>query len=335
MNALALDAPSLIRIGLSAASSLGPLTIRALFERFGGEEALVSAARRGAEDVPEVMRVDVSGAVERGMQVAEDCERLGAHILFRGGPGWPKSLAVVEDAPEVLFARGRIAALEEKAVAIVGSREGTSQGRDLAFRIAAGIAEEGWASVSGLARGVDSAAHRGTLAAGGDTIAVLGCGADQAYPEENRELFDRIVEEGLVVTEFAPGMPPLSGNFPRRNRILAGLATAVVLVECRRRSGALVTCRHALEQGREIYVVPGWPGAPLSAGPLQLLREGARVIRGPEDLLEDLGGISGGVVLPAPEEEEGLESGAGRSREDLALEELLGAVSARTRRARA
>jgi DNA processing protein len=299
-----------------------------MIARFGGEEALVAAAQRSASEIPEEMRGDVAVSIDRGRRVAEDCAQAGAHILFRGGPGWPASLECLHDAPEVLFVRGRIAAFDERAVAIVGSREGTAEGKDLAFRIAAGLAAEGWGSVSGLARGVDAAAHRGTLAGGGDTIAVLGCGIDQRYPEENRDLFDRIVEEGLVVSEFAPGMPPVSGNFPRRNRILAGLASAAVLVECRKRSGALITCRHALEQGKEIFVVPGWPGSPLAAGPLQLLREGARPIRGAEDLLEDLGGIPGELrPAPAAEREEWAAAELA-PRDAAALEELLGAGSA-------
>ncbi len=329
MSERALNDASLIRVGLSAASSLGPKTIRALVERFGGEESFVRAARAGAEGIPSRMLEDVSHAKERGARVVLDCAKLGAHILFRGDPEWPNAFECLHDAPEVLFTRGRLGVLDERAVAIVGSREGTHEGKDLAFRIAARLAEEGWASVSGLARGVDTAAHRGSLSAGGETIAVLGCGPDLVFPEENRALFDRIVEEGLVVTEFAPGMPPVPGNFPRRNRILAALATATVLVECRRRSGALVTCRHALEQGREVFVVPGWPTSPLSAGPLQLLREGARVIRDADDLLEDLGGIWGGARVPAAAHDDAHGGSPSDARDAAALEELLGAAPAR------
>jgi DNA processing protein len=273
------------------------------------------------------VREDAARALQRGAQVAEDCARHGVRVLFRGESPWPQTFECLSDEPEVLFVRGRVGALAERAVAIVGSREGTPEGRDLAFRLAFRLAEEGWASVSGLARGVDTAAHRGTLSAGGETIAVLGCGPDIPYPEENRDLFERIAEEGLLVSEFAPGMPPISGNFPRRNRLLAAIASAVVLVECRRRSGALVTCRHALEQGREIFVVPGWPGHPLAAGPLQLLRDGARLIRDADDLLEDLGGIPGGVREVGDAADGALASepfGETSARDAAALAELLG-----------
>jgi len=280
-----------VRVALSASEPFGPKKIRALFAKWGGPHGLLDAARRGNPGIPEQHRSLIAGADETGRSIARDCERLGIEILVRGSPAWPSSLECLDDVPEVLFTRGKLSILQECAVGIIGSRESSAAGEDLAARMAGRLAEEGWATVSGLARGIDAAAHRGSLDNGGETIAVLGCGPDVIYPEENRELQETIAKDGLLVSEFAPGMPPLSGNFPRRNRILSALSRAIVLVECRLRSGALITCGHALDQGRDVFVVPGWPTSPLSSGPLQLLREGATAIRNAEDLFEDLRGI--------------------------------------------
>lgn len=280
-----------VRIGLSASEPLGPKGIRAMFAKWGGPRPLVAAARSTDPGIPDLLRPVLAGASVLGRSIAEECEQLGIDILMRGAPAWPQTLECLDDVPEVLFVRGRVSVLQENAVGIIGSRESSPAGEDLACRMAARLAEEGWATVSGLARGIDRAAHRGALEGGGETIAVLGCGVDVFYPEENRDLQERIAQGGLLVSEFAPGMPPVAGNFPRRNRILSALSKAIVLVECRRRSGALNTCRHALDQGRDVFVVPGWPTSPLSSGPLQLLRDGARAIRDADDLLEDLRGI--------------------------------------------
>ncbi|MGQ0722442.1 MAG: DNA-processing protein DprA [Candidatus Eiseniibacteriota bacterium] len=282
-----------IRIGVAVASGLGPVAARRVCEQFGGWEEAVAAAREGLVEGA-AARIAVAGAEERGEQVARDCARLGLTVLFLASAEWPAKLACLTDPPEVLFCRGRLGLLAERAVGVVGSRETSAAGADLAARLAERLAEEGWAVVSGLARGIDACAHRGALSAGGDTIAVLGCGPDVAYPPENEALLARIAEQGLVVSEFAPGTPPRAAQFPRRNRVLAGLADAVVVVESRLRSGALVTAKYALDQGKELYAVPGWPSAALSQGPLQLLRQGAHLIRDADDLIEDLGGIPGG-----------------------------------------
>lgn len=335
-----MERTDLIRLGLASVSGVGPRKARALRDDFGGWEAAVAAAGRGDERVPAKLRAALAETPARGARVGEDCRRHGVEILFRGGEPWSEDLERLPDVPEVLFALGRTELLGERAVAIVGSRECSAEGADMACRLAERLVEEGWAVVSGLARGIDAAAHRGALTAPGDTIAVLGCGLDLTYPEENRALQKRIAAEGLLLSEFAPGMPPRPGNFPRRNRILAALAQAVVVVESRLRSGALVTVRHALDLGNEVYVVPGWPASPLAAGPLALLRDGARAVRGPDDLIEDLGGISERERL-APEESqllaalgdgaESLEEAAaaaglapGEARERLARLELLG-----------
>jgi DNA processing protein len=293
-----------VRVALSASEGLGPKGIREMFSMWGGPRPLIEAAQRGDAGIPDALRELLSGAEKSGRSIAAECERLGIEILVRGSSEWPQSLECLDDVPEVLFVRGKLSVLRESAVGIVGSRESSAAGEDLASRMAARLAEEGWVTVSGLARGIDAAAHRGALEGGGETIAVLGCGVDVPYPEENRDLHAAIAKDGLLVSEFAPGMPPVAGNFPRRNRILSALSEAIVLVECRRRSGALITCRHALDQGREVFIVPGWPTSPLSAGPLQFLREGARAIRDADDLLEDLRGIG---APPSAEDETNLD----------------------------
>lgn len=291
-----MKAADIVRVGVVVARDVGPVTARHARERFGGWEEAVAAAGSGAVKPPmtEALRNALRNAPERGRRALDDCEREGIRVLLRGGPGWPEAVECLTDPPEVLFVRGRADLLGERAVAIVGSRECSREGADRTRRIAAALAEEGWLVVSGLARGIDAAAHEGALAAGGDTAAVLGVGPELAYPPENAALQERIARDGVLVSEFAPGAPPIPGHFPRRNRILAALADAVLVVESRLRSGALVTARHALDQGKEIFVTPGRPEDPLAAGPLQLLRHGARPVRNADDLLEDLGGIPGG-----------------------------------------
>jgi DNA processing protein len=238
-------------------------------------------------------------------------------VLRPGMAAWPARLGDLHDPPARLHVRGDVRLLAARSVAIVGTRESSGDGWDWTHRTAGRLAEEGIVVVSGLARGIDAAAHLGALEAGGDTVAVLGCGPDVAYPEENAALLARVADRGTVVSELPPGAEPRPWNFPRRNRLIAALAEAVVVVEARLRSGALVTARLALELGREIFVVPGWPGSPLSAGPLALLRDGARPIRNAEDLLEDLAGL-GSAVPAAPEHQDALaavRAGAGTPQE--------------------
>ncbi|MDP6460967.1 MAG: DNA-processing protein DprA, partial [Gemmatimonadota bacterium] len=306
------DRESLCRLGVVTAPRVGPMTARKLFHASGAWEAVARDAARGRGPASSRLRPGIGQARDRGEKIAAACQRTRTRVLFRGDPGWPKDLARVPDEPEVLFLRGDPTALEERGVAIVGARECSPDGRGMAFDLGAGLASEGWSVVSGLARGIDGGAHEGALSGQGVTVAVLGCGPDVVYPREHAALQDRIADEGLLLSEFPPGTDPRPGHFPRRNRVLSALSEATVVVEGRMRSGALVTARHALDQGREVFVVPGWPTAPLSDGPLSLLRQGARPVRGAADLLEDLGGISGGLALD-PEEvraREALEGGA-------------------------
>lgn len=326
-----------IRVGMVVARYVGPVTARWAHDRFGGWEEAVAAASSGAPaaELPAKVRDALRLAPERGRRVLADCQAAGIRVLPRGDAGWPDALECLTDPPEVLFLRGRAELLGERAVGIVGSRECSPEGADRTRRIAATLAEEGWLVVSGMARGIDAAAHQGALAAGGDTAAVLGTGPETAYPPENAALHERIARDGVLVSEFAPGAPAVPGNFPRRNRVLAALSDAVLVVECRLRSGALVTAKHALEQGKEIFITPGRPEDPLAAGPLQLLRQGARPVRNAEDLLEDLRGIPGG---PSPEPGDALALDAlrdgARTEEELARALGIEAGDARDRLAR-
>ncbi len=212
----------------------------------------------------------------------------GARLIRRDEAAYPAQLAALDDAPPVLFTRGDVGLLRNAQIAVVGSRQPTAAGRALAARIARDLATSGFVITSGLARGIDAAAHEAALAAGGKTIAVCGTGLDTCYPAQHRALFDRIARDGLVVSEFPPGTPPRAAHFPQRNRIISGLSRGVVVVEAAADSGSLITARHALAQGREVFAVPGSPLNPLAAGCLSLIRQGAALVRGAADIVPEI-----------------------------------------------
>ena len=201
---------------------------------------------------------------------------------------YPAQLAAVPSAPETLYVRGRLVAGDALAVAIVGSRRATPYGLEIAERLGGALAARGITVVSGLARGIDSAAHRGALDAGGRTIAVLGSGVDVIYPPENRRLALRIIGAGALISQFAPGTRPLPYHFPERNRVIAGLALAVVVVEAAERSGALITASFAAELGREVLAVPGRVTSPESRGAHRLIQDGAALVQDADDVIAAL-----------------------------------------------
>ena len=230
----------------------------------------------------------------------EELERLraaGFRFLARSDESFPPLLRAIHDPPPGLFVRGaeEAALLGRPAVALVGARACSPYGRQVARRLGRELAAAGLVVVSGLARGVDGEAHRGALEAGGATVAVLGCGIDRDYPAAHRALAAEIVRAGLIVSEYAPGIEPAPWRFPARNRIVAGLCAATVVVEARERSGALITCDLALEEGREVFAVPGEITSALSAGSNALLRIGATPCTGAADVLESFG-----LRLPEP-----------------------------------
>jgi DNA processing protein len=209
-------------------------------------------------------------------------------VITRAGDEYPAQLAAVPSAPETLYVRGRLVADDALAVAIVGSRRATPYGLEVAERLGAALGARGVTVVSGLARGIDSAAHRGALESGGRTIAVLGSGVDVIYPPENRRLAERIVEAGAVVSQFAPGTRPLPYHFPERNRVIAGLVLAVVVVEAAEKSGALITAGFAAELGREVLAIPGRVSSPESRGAHRLIQDGAGLVQDAEEVIAAL-----------------------------------------------
>jgi DNA processing protein len=247
--------------------------------------ACLNAIRRGAAG----SQADRDRA--RSMDPGEAADRVrscGARLVVVGDPDYPPELLDLHDAPAGLFVRGRDVCELAPRVAIVGARNCSPTGREVAKEIATDLARAGVCVVSGGARGIDAAAHVGALAGGGSTVAVLGCGIDTVYPRQHRRLLEQISREFAVVSEYPPGTPAEPFRFPARNRIVAALSRAVVVVEGALGSGSMITVGHALEVGREVFAVPGAVTSALSAVPLKLIREGARMIRGAADLMEDL-----------------------------------------------
>ena len=245
-------------------------------------ERLLSARRPGREESPATLRRRAATVLARGG------ERHLRAIAF-GDAEYPSALAAIPDPPFVLWTRGVATALDGPAVAIVGSRAASPYGLAVAERLAADLAARGVVIVSGLARGVDSAAHRGALAGSGATVAVLGSGADVIYPPEHEALAEQIAVTGAVVSELAPGTPPRKEFFPLRNRIISGLVRAVVVIEAGERSGSLITARAALDQGRDVLAVPGSILSGRNRGAHGLLRDGAKIVESANDVLEEMG----------------------------------------------
>jgi DNA processing protein len=254
--------------------------------------AEIRLGRAGSASDAEVARTLQPGAI------AAAAEACGARLVPWGSSEYPEQLRHVHDPPAILYVIGGPLPERTGAVAVVGARACTELGRELSREIGGALGAAGVTVVSGAARGVDAAAHEGALEAGGGTLAVLGSGVDVVYPRRGRALLERIREGGALVSELAPGTPPVPRNFPARNRIVAGLCGATVVVEGAKGSGSMITAEHAMEFGRDVYGVPGPVTSPLSAVPLQLIRDGATMIRGPEDLLEDLGLAAGPPQLP-------------------------------------
>jgi DNA processing protein len=285
-------------ISLAALSLLPSWTWRPAMERLRTGEASRSVL---AEQV--ALRKDgptLAAIVDRAAGAIRRAAGRGITPLPWSNPSYPAALAAIADPPFVLWTRGAAAALERPAVALVGSRAASPYGLAVADRLAADLAAQGIVVVSGLARGVDSAAHRGALLGGGPTIAVLGSGADVIYPPEHASLARDIAATGLVMSELVPGTPPLKPFFPLRNRIISGLSRAVVVVEAGQKSGSLITARSALDQGRDVLAVPGNVLSGRNRGAHALLRDGAKIVEDADDILEELGMCRKGVGGPTP-----------------------------------
>jgi DNA processing protein len=276
----------------------GPRTFRALINHFGGAraalEALPSLARRGGASAPQICSRE---AAEQEIEAAQD---LDVALIAIGEAGYPQRLQMIDDAPPLLAVRGHLPALAMPAVAVVGSRNASAAGIKITQQITRGLSEAGFAIVSGLARGIDAAAHRASLGKG--TIAVLAGGQDKIYPPEHAELLDEIMPAGVALTEMPLGWEPRARDFPRRNRLISGLALGVVIVEAAKRSGSLITARLALEQGREVFAVPGSPLDPRAEGTNSLIKQGATPVTETADIVAVLEPIMG-VTLTAREPE--------------------------------
>lgn len=271
---------------LIRSENVGPVTFFRLLDHFGSATAALDAlprlARRGGRSGP--VRVASQETAEREMAALD---AIGAHLLARDEPGYPPLLRHVEDAPPLISVLGHPALLGKAAIAVVGARNASAAGRRLARDIAAELGRGGLLVVSGMARGIDAAAHQGALATG--TAAVLGGGIDVPYPRENEALYADLKERGVLVSEVEPGTAPLARHFPRRNRIISGIARGVVVVEANLRSGSLITARIALDQGREVFAMPGSPLDPRARGTNGLIREGATLTESAEDVLRVFG----------------------------------------------
>lgn len=279
-------------LGFNVIKGIGPVRLRALHAYFGDletawnapESALLAAGldRRSASNL-----LQARHSIQLD-QLSDETDRLGAAVLTLDDADYPALLRELPDAPPVLYIKGTVLDADRWAVAFVGTRRATAYGRDVTRELVEPLVHAGITIVSGLALGIDAAAHKAALDAGGRTIAVLGCGIDSVYPPEHRHLAADIVENGALVTEFPPGTPPEGKNFPVRNRTISGLSLGVVVVEAPETSGALLTADIAAEQGRDVFAVPGNVTARTSRGTNRLIQSGAKLVTAAEDIMDEL-----------------------------------------------
>lgn len=289
------DAGLIDALRLIRSENVGPVTWHALCQRFGspGEalRALPELAKRGGRRAA----IRVCSVADAEKELATSA-RAGARVIAFDDAAYPEALAATADAPPVLILRGDAALLQKTTIGLVGARNASANGIRIARELSSALGESGIVVASGLARGIDTAAHRGALKTG--TIAVLAGGVDNVYPPENQGLYDEIAEHGLLLSEMPPGTVPQARHFPRRNRIVSGLSRGVVVVEAALRSGSLITARLAGEQGRDVFAVPGSPLDPRCRGTNNLLREGAILTEGADDILRVL--EPGLIARPGP-----------------------------------
>jgi DNA processing protein len=285
---------------LFRSENVGPIAFRQLLRRYGGVAAALAAlpelAKRGGK------RGFKPFSPAEAAAELEQLAALDANLICLCEPAYPALLREIEDAPPVLAVRGHAHLWDKRVVAIVGARNASFNGLRFAEDLARGLGEAGLAVISGLARGIDTAAHKGSLATG--TVAVMAGGVDVCYPAENQGLYDRIRDAGAVISEMPPGVQPQARHFPRRNRIVSGLAVGTVVVEAALRSGSLITARLAAEQGREVFAVPGSPLDPRAKGTNDLLRQGATLVESAKDILDAL--LRRPLAEPSKEGEESL-----------------------------
>jgi len=286
---------------LANINNIGKKKIKLLLQYFGNAEGVYNASadelaafrselcpaglRFTQKDIKEIIDSKIP---ERILEGYTKLIQNGIYFVTKGDEHYPQKLHNIYDAPFALYYKGRLPDKSQKAIAIVGARDCSVYGREMAMYFARELAAKGIAVISGLARGIDSYAHKGALAADGISYAVLGCGIDICYPRENLGLYMDMQVRGGIISEYAPGTVPIAGNFPMRNRIISGLADAILVVEARQRSGSLITADLGLEQGKDIFAIPGRTTDPLSAGCNNLIKMGAKLVAAPEDILEEL-----------------------------------------------
>jgi DNA processing protein len=280
-------------LALNLTPGVGGVFIKRLLDRFQTPEAVFRAPLEellqieglGEKVAREIQKGPVEKKVEKELYLLKEA---GAKILTIKDESYPRRLREIYDPPPLLYVRGELKEGDELAVSIVGSRKTTPYGRWITEKMGQELARCGITIVSGMARGIDAYAHWGALSGGGRTIAVLGSGVDVVYPPENRNLYQRIIDQGAVLSEFPMNAPPEGGHFPKRNRIISGLSIGVVVVQASMQSGSLITANYALEQGREVFAVPGNVGSDSSRGTHQLIKDGAKLVESSEDILEEV-----------------------------------------------
>lgn len=291
-------------ITLGLIGGVGPRIRRTLLDVFGSATAVLDAAPSQLRAVPGV-GPKLTTAIAKARQeidAAEEleyCRQNQIRLVTDQSDEYPRSLREIHDPPGFLYIRGQLLPRDALAIAVVGSRHATQYGKAQAERLAASLARAGLTIVSGLARGVDAAAHRGALQAGGRTVAVLGSGLAEIYPPEHVELASAVAANGALISELPARVAPTSGTFPQRNRLISGMSLGVLVIEAADRSGALITARHAMEQGREVFAVPGRVDNRMARGCHALIRDGARLVESADDVLEELGPL----VAAAPVDE--------------------------------
>jgi len=280
-------------VALALVPGVGRVRLEILMQAFGSADAVLAATLRQLNSVVRISRAAAtaihSTRTAAGTEIIDKVAGQGGVVLTPADAGFPGELRQIPDAPTLLFAKGKLDLLRGPCVALVGSRDHSRYGAQVASELSAGIAAAGITVVSGMARGLDAVAHQAALDAGGGTVGVLGNGLGVIYPAANRVLYERVVAAGCLLTEFPPGERPNAGSFPRRNRLISGLARATVVLEARDGSGALITADCALSQGREVMAVPGPITSPLSRGTNRLIQMGAKPVLELRDVLEEYG----------------------------------------------
>ena len=285
-------------IALNMVPNLGPVRLRKLLEVFETPERVLLARASELKTVDGIGKEVAEGIAtwESHVDLAAELKRIeefGASVVTRVSPEYPRELREIYNPPIVLYVWGTLTERDHRAISVVGSRKTSHYGLECAKKLSYQIAYAGLTVVSGLARGIDTSAHQGALAAGGRTIAVIGSGLMDLYPEENRGLAEKIAESGAVVSEYPMTFPPARENFPYRNRIVAGWCQGLLVVEAGLNSGALITAGQAIDQGRQVYAIPGPIDRPTSAGSNRLIQQGAKLVTGAGDILDDLN-----ILLP-------------------------------------